>query len=46
MIDKTLNCTAEGSRESAGPVYGDYTDVMESIVFREGAVFRGVEIFE
>ena len=36
MIDKTMNCTAGGSQESTGPVYVNYTDVMESIVFNEG----------
>jgi len=46
MIDKMMNCTAGGSQESTGPVYGDYTDVMESIVFNEGTDFSGVEIFE
>jgi len=41
-----MNCTAGGSQDSEDPVYGDYTDVMESIVFNEGADLSGVEIFE
>ena len=36
MIDKMMNCTAVESQESTGPIYGDYMDGMESIVFNEG----------
>ena len=35
MIDKMMNCTAVESQESTGPIYGDYMDVMESIVLNE-----------
>ena len=30
------DCTAGGSQDSNGPVYVDYMDGMESIVFNEG----------
>ncbi len=30
-----MNCTASKRQDSKGPVYGDYMDVMESIVFNE-----------
>ncbi len=36
MIDKMMNCTAVGRYDLAGRIYGDYMDVMESIVFNEG----------
>ncbi len=31
-----MNCTAVERQDSNGPVYGDYMDGMESIVFNEG----------
>ncbi len=46
MIDKTMNCTAGGSQESTGPVYGDYMDGMESIVFNEGTDLRVVNVIK
>ena len=36
MIDKMMNCTAVEPQDSKGPVYVDYMDGMESIVFNEG----------
>ena len=36
MIDKMMNCTADESQRSTVPVYGDYMDGMEPIVFNEG----------
>jgi len=36
MIDKMMNCTATERQDSKGPVYVDYMDGMESIVFNEG----------
>jgi hypothetical protein len=46
MIDKMMNCTAGGSQESTGPVYGDYTDVMETIVFSECADLSEMVVFK
>ena len=31
-----MNCTAAERQDSTDPVYVDYMDVMESIVFNEG----------
>ena len=43
MIGKMTNCTAGGREEPTGPVYGDYTGVMESIVIQEGDDLRGMQ---
>ena len=36
MIDKMMNCTASERQDSKGPVYVDYMDGMESVVFNKG----------
>ena len=36
MIDKMVNCTATERTDLTGAVYGDYMDVIESIVINEG----------
>ena len=36
MIDKMMNCTAVERQDSNDPVYVDYMDGMEPIVFNEG----------
>ena len=46
MIDKMMNCTADENQESTGPVYGDYTDGMGSIVFWGCADLSGIKNFK
>ena len=46
MIDKTMNCTADESQKSTGPVYGVYMDGLESIVFSERADWGRMEDFK
>jgi hypothetical protein len=46
MFDKTMNCTADESQRSTGPVYGDYMDGMGSIVFSECADLSGIKNFK
>ena len=46
MIDKMMNCTANESQESTASVYGDYMDVMGSIIFSECTDLSGMEDFK
>ena len=46
MIDKMMNCTANESQDLADPVYVDYMDGMESIVFNKGSDLSGVNLIK
>ena len=42
MIDKMVNCTASERTDLTSAVYGDYRDVIKSIVINEGTDLNGV----
>jgi hypothetical protein len=41
-----MNCTAAEQVDLMEAVYGDYMDVIESIVFNEGTDLSGVNLIE
>ena len=46
MIDKTMNCTADESQRSTGPVYGDYMDGKRLMVFSGRTGLNGMQVFK
>jgi hypothetical protein len=46
MIDKTMNCTADESQRSTGPVYGDYMDGKRLMVFSGRTGLNGMQDFK